>query len=376
MSYIFNATEFCEKLIDIANNYKTLYVMGGIGYRLNSTGKQRAMQNSWNTKAPRPDMINNADEHTWAFDCVCLIKSVLWGWVGDESKVYGGATYTSNDVPDISADGMISICSNVCTDFSNIVKGEAVWMSGHIGVYVGDGKVVECTPKWDNKVQITNLGNINQYKTGNYREWTKHGKLPWIDYKATGKGQSVFDKKKKVVKPIQSTQAEQPTDNATTIWNYLMAKIGNPYGVAGLMGNLQAESGLKPNNLENSREKALGLSDEAYTQAVNNGTYNNFVHDGAGYGLAQWTFYTRKSALLDYCKKNKKSIDDLGCQLDYLMIELTNNYKNVLSTLKIATSVRQASDIVLTKFEQPYNQSESVKVARSNNGQAFYNRFV
>ena len=50
------------------------------------------------------------------------------------------------------------------------------------------------------------------------------------------------------------------------VWNYLMDKIGNPYGVAGIMGNISHESGLIPNNLNNSSNRSLGLSDEEYTR--------------------------------------------------------------------------------------------------------------
>lgn len=78
------------------------------------------------------------------------------------------------------------------------------------------------------------------------------------------------------------------------IWEFLMEQIGNPFGVAGLMGNLYAESGLRPNNLQNSYETKLGMSDVSYTAAVDNGSYSNFVRDSAGYGLAQWTHWSRK----------------------------------------------------------------------------------
>ena len=67
-----------------------------------------------------------------------------------------------------------------------------------------------------------------------------------------------------------------------TVWKYLWEQLGNPYGVAGLMGNLQAESGLRPDNLQNSYEKKLGMTDEEYTAAVDNGSYTNFVQDKAG----------------------------------------------------------------------------------------------
>lgn len=179
-------TEFVKKLVDIATNYKTLYVMGCFGAPMTASNKTRYCTNhSYNKAADRIAMINAASADTFGFDCVCLIKGVLWGWNGDKSKTYGGATYASNGVPDIGADSMITMCKNISTDFSNIEVGEAVWMSGHIGIYAGDGKVVECSPKWSNNVQISNLGNITKYKTGNYRIWTKHGKLPYITYAAS-----------------------------------------------------------------------------------------------------------------------------------------------------------------------------------------------
>ena len=42
------------------------------------------------------------------------------------------------------------------------------------------------------------------------------------------------------------------------------------------------------------------ISDDSYTEAVDAGTYKNFVHDAAGYGLAQWTYSTRKENLLKF----------------------------------------------------------------------------
>lgn len=53
-----------------------------------------------------------------------------------------------------------------------------------------------------------------------------------------------------------------------TIWNYFRCKGFSPAGVAGLMGNLYAESGLNPINLQNTYEKRLGLTDAEYTAAV------------------------------------------------------------------------------------------------------------
>ena len=74
--------------------------------------------------------------------------------------------------------------------------------------------------------------------------------------------------------------------NEELIWQYLKNQGFTNAGVAGLMGNLYAESGLKSTNLQNTYEKKLGLTDDAYTKAVDNGSYTNFVRDSAGYGLA------------------------------------------------------------------------------------------
>lgn len=172
---------FVNKLKDIANNYKTLYVHGCFGAPMSAKNKERYTANtSYNKKEDRTAKIKAASADTFGFDCVNVIKGVLWGWSGDKKKTYGGATYKSNNVPDINADAMIEKCSGLSTDFSNIEIGEAVWIKGHIGIYIGDGLVVECTPKWKDGVQITACNKtISGY---NRRTWTKHGKLPYITY--------------------------------------------------------------------------------------------------------------------------------------------------------------------------------------------------
>lgn len=164
------------------------------------------------------------------------------------------------------------------------------------------------------------------------------------------------------------------SEDARRIWNFLLDLTGNPYGAAGLMGNLYAESGLQSNNLQNEYEPLLGYDDVSYTQAVDSGTYQNFVHDSAGYGLAQWTYYTRKEKLLAFAQTQGKSIGDLGIQLRFLARELSGG--SVLRTLENASSVREASDKVLTDFENPTDQSESVKAYRARMGEYFYNTFV
>ena len=161
-----------------------------------------------------------------------------------------------------------------------------------------------------------------------------------------------------------------------TIWAFLVDKLGNECGAAGLMGNLYAESGLKSTNLQNSYEKKLGYTDQTYTKAVDSGEYQNFIKDAAGYGLAQWTYWTRKRDLLTFAQRKKKSIGDEQMQLEYLMDELARHFRPVLATLRDAQSVKEASDIVLTQFERPANMSEQNKVRRANMGQAFYDKYA
>lgn len=159
------------------------------------------------------------------------------------------------------------------------------------------------------------------------------------------------------------------------IWDYLYSWLGNEYGTAGLMGNLYAESALNPINLQNSANTRLGLTDEQYTAKVDNGSYRNFVMDSAGYGLAQWTYWSRKQALLDYAKSKGKSIGDLNMQLDFLKRELNENYSSLVKELKSATSILAASNAVLMKFERPADQSTSVQNARASYGKTYYDKY-
>ena len=167
--------EFVEKLKNIADNMKTLYVMGGFGAPAGyGNNRNRYINNySYNKQTNRTTMIKNCSNDTFFFDCICLGKGVLWGFNGDVNKVYGGAVYKANGVPDFGADSLISHCTSSSTDFSNIEIGEWLWMKGHAGYYVGNGMVIECTPAWKNCVQYTKLSD---------RKWLKHGKIKYLEY--------------------------------------------------------------------------------------------------------------------------------------------------------------------------------------------------
>ena len=155
-----------------------------------------------------------------------------------------------------------------------------------------------------------------------------------------------------------------------------MSEISNPYGVAGLMGNIEAESAYISINLQDAFEKRLAFTDRTYTDAVDSGIYSRemFIKDGAGYGLAQWTYPTRKAGLYDYCKRCNASIGSLFSQLGFMVDELRE--MGLIDKLKSAKSVTEASDLILTKYEMPADQSNSVKDYRARKGINIYTYYV
>lgn len=166
--------DFVRLLENIAA-MKTYYIKGGFGLVLNASGKKRAI-NQYKYNADRADKINALDPKTFGFDCCGLVKGALWGFTGDSRKTYGGAIYKANGLDDVNESGLLKLCKNVSTDMKNITPGELLYMSGHCGVYAGDGKVIESTPAGKCGVQITDFKRV---------KWTKHGKLPIVIYEET-----------------------------------------------------------------------------------------------------------------------------------------------------------------------------------------------
>lgn len=148
--------EFVNIAKRIANDIPTRYELGGWG---------------------------NQDNGIYLFDCVCFIKSILWGF--DFSKGgHGGAIYLANGVPDVGANRMIELCTNISYDFNNIEIGEILWLDGHVGIYIGDRCVAEATAAWEDKVLISTVLNNGVRIKNNHQvySWVKHGKLPYVKY--------------------------------------------------------------------------------------------------------------------------------------------------------------------------------------------------
>lgn len=164
--------------------------------------------------------------------------------------------------------------------------------------------------------------------------------------------------------------------NQAIIWDFFKEKGLTEHGIAGMMGNIEAESGFLPNNLQNTYNTKFGMTDEAYTTEVDNGTYKNFATDSGGYGICQWTWSTRKQALKDKAKERGTSVGNIYTQMELLWDEINGSYTKTLAVLKTATTVKEASDMFMTDFERPADQSDSAKAKRAAMGEKWYKEFA
>lgn len=223
---VMDSMTLVNKCKDLVEHHATVYAYGCWGNQLTeSLINAKAKQYSWfytDSKKAQLRAMTKLGYVVWAFDCVNMIKSILWGWCGNTSKATGGAVYCSNGVPDESANTIFQdYCYDKTNDFSNIIPGEFVWMNGHIGVYVGDNIVVECTPAWQNKVQYTGLGNRGGKAGYNTRTWTSHGKSQFIDYGSSSN----------FLPPRGWFQIGDSGDNVSKIDDFLASKVrGNYFG--------------------------------------------------------------------------------------------------------------------------------------------------
>ena len=169
----------------------------------------------------------------------------------------------------------------------------------------------------------------------------------------------------------------ESTMTAKEIYDWLKSCGLTDAGVSGLLGNIKAESGIRSNNMQNSYEIKLGLTDKQYTDMINNGTYSKtqFVNDKIGYGLCQWTYWSRKLSLYEYAESINHNIDSVEMQLKYLLQELTTRYKSVYQVLKTSNDLKVCSDTVLTQFEKPADQSDKVKDKRYEYSKEIYDTY-
>ena len=166
-------------------------------------------------------------------------------------------------------------------------------------------------------------------------------------------------------------------NNEQTIWTFLLSMLGNPYGTAAVMGSFYIESRLDPSLLQSTYAKKMGMTSAEYTAKTDSGEYpaDSFINDHAGYGLAQWTYWSRKESLLNYAKSMGRSVGDLNTQLQFFWNEL-QSYKTALNALKTATNIRDASDVFTKRYEKPADTSDTALKRRADKAQEYYDMFV
>lgn len=189
---VFKVDEFCDKLIEIAREYKTEY----------------------NNKFPYNLGHYNRTIDGWSFDCWNLIKVLIWGWQPVRKENYYVYDAGKNGMGDWAGITILNKCDDISSDFSNIEAGEYLLTAdgGHAGIYIGkhiiDGveyNVAECTSAWGGGVMLTYVDSYgNRYRDGRKQSkiswWKHHAKLPWIDY--------TEEKEKEMEKELEKVKEE------------------------------------------------------------------------------------------------------------------------------------------------------------------------
>ena len=155
-------------------------------------------------------------------------------------------------------------------------------------------------------------------------------------------------------------------DNRDKVWNYLISKGLTPFQAAGMMGNMQAEAGFKPQLVEYGYLNSRGeISRVGQPSSLDDKVPPNQKTNGQpGYGIVQFTSPGYKQALRDRSAQNGVIAGDLGLQLDYLWELLTSNSWG--TNLRATTTINEASDVFLKQLERPKNIAGQIGIRRDN----------
>ena len=134
-----------------------------------------------------------------------------------------------------------------------------------------------------------------------------------------------------------------------TIYNALRAAGLTKEGACALMGNMRAESGMRPDIAQRGMTR---LTDAQYTAAVDAGTID-FARDAVGYGLCQWTYRTRKAELLAFARERGVSVGDEQTQVQFCLRELKRDFASVWALLTGSHGLYECARAVCVEFERP-----------------------
>ena len=142
-----------------------------------------------------------------------------------------------------------------------------------------------------------------------------------------------------------------------SIYKKLRAEGLSDAGAKAAIGNMDAESALRPDNLQDSYEKKWSITDAEYCRRVNNGSYSKeaFATDEAGFGLYQLTLASRKRSYYSVAREQwGVPIEDEECQCWHFCYEMREQYRSLWNYLcRDDCDIGTASDRICAEFERP-----------------------
>lgn len=141
-----------------------------------------------------------------------------------------------------------------------------------------------------------------------------------------------------------------------------------PIAACAMGGNMMCESNMTANIAQRGKTT---LTDAEYTAAANGGAID-FAHDAVGYGLCQWTYYTRKQALLDYARSCGVSVGDEQMQVNFCLKELKTEARELWEYLTTAQDLYGAAARICKEYERPAVNNIA---DRANAGNALYMQY-
>lgn len=151
---------------------------------------------------------------------------------------------------------------------------------------------------------------------------------------------------------------EEMNVNALYIYNYLISNGWSVNAIAGMLGNMEAES------------------------TINSGRWQSedVGNTSMGYSLVQWTPATK---YIDWCSEQGYSDpSEMDNALSRILYELKNNIQWIATSSynftfeefsKSALSVAELSKAFLLNYERPADQSSTVQLYRASLGEKYYN---
>lgn len=139
-----------------------------------------------------------------------------------------------------------------------------------------------------------------------------------------------------------------------TIYNRLRQHGLTEAGALGVLGNWECESNCEPFRVQGDFSSFKSIS-KAYVSAIEYGKMpkSTFVSDQKGFGLAQWTYFTRKAELWEEWEKSGKKIDDIDLQISFALKELDRDFPKDAELLRTTNDIYAAVKAVCERFENP-----------------------